>query len=149
MTSTPIRVGVSRRFEAAPERVFDAWLDPSTAGEWLFATPDGRMTQVEIDPRLGGHFHIVEQRGDEAMTHHGVYVRMDPPHVLAFDLTVSGAGSQATRVTVEVAPDEGGSALTLIHEIDPAWADFAERTAQGWAKVLDGLARALGEASSP
>ena len=149
MTDKPIRVGVSRRFDAAPGRVFDAWLDASTAGDWLFATPDGRMTQVEIDPRLGGHFHIVEQRGDQAMAHHGVYVRMDPPHTLAFDLTVSGAGSDATRVTVEVHPDDAGSALTLTHEIDPAWADFAERTAQGWSKVLDGLARTLGEAASP
>ena len=27
-------VRVSRRFDVAPERVFDAWLDPRSAGKW-------------------------------------------------------------------------------------------------------------------
>ena len=149
MTSNPIPVGVARRFSASPEQVFDAWLDAGTAGRWLFATAEGEMIQVEIDPRLGGHFHIVERRDGEDVAHHGVFVRMDRPRLLAFDLRVSLAGAQATRVTVEVAPDGDGSLLRLTHEIDPAWADFAERTAQGWTLVLDALARRLGEAPSP
>jgi uncharacterized protein YndB with AHSA1/START domain len=149
MISNPISVRVGRRFAAPPKRVFDAWLDAGTAGDWLFATPDGEMIQVEIDPRPGGHFHIVERRGGQDVAHHGVYVTMDPPCTLAFDLTVSAAGEAATRVTVEVAPDGEGAALTLTHQIDPAWADFAERTAQGWARVLEALARSLGEAPSP
>ena len=34
----PIVIHVTRRFDAAPERVFDAWLDPETARKFLFAT---------------------------------------------------------------------------------------------------------------
>ena len=29
---------VTRHFDASPERVFDAWLNPLTAGKWLFTT---------------------------------------------------------------------------------------------------------------
>ena len=53
---------ISRRFEVSPERVFDAWLDSNTVGKWLFATPTGQMTRIEIDPRVGGKFVIVERR---------------------------------------------------------------------------------------
>jgi uncharacterized protein YndB with AHSA1/START domain len=149
MTDKPIPVRASRRFRASPEQVFVAWLNADTAGEWLFATADGQMLQVEIDPRVGGHFHIVERRGDQKAAHHGVYVEMDRPRRLAFNFSVGGVEAGPTRVTVEIAPDGRGSALTLTHGIDPAWADHVERTAQGWAAILDRLAASLGEGSPP
>jgi activator of Hsp90 ATPase-like protein len=40
---------VTRHFDASSQRVFDAWIDPATAGKWLFATPTGQMVRVEID----------------------------------------------------------------------------------------------------
>lgn len=38
-----VTVRVKRRFNASPERVFDAWLDPQKAGKFLFATPTAEM----------------------------------------------------------------------------------------------------------
>jgi hypothetical protein len=49
-------VQVVRRFEFSAERVFDAWLDRNTAGQWLFAHESRPMIKVEIDPRVGGSF---------------------------------------------------------------------------------------------
>ena len=45
-TGERMTVRVTRRFGAAPQRVFDAWLDAKTAGKWLFATASGRSECV-------------------------------------------------------------------------------------------------------
>lgn len=138
-------VRVSRVFDASPGRVFDAWLDASTVGRWLFATPDGSMERVELDPRVGGAFTVVERRGGEAAAHYGVYREIDRPRRLAFSFSVEGPEADGDLVVVEVAPvQEGGSVVTLTHALKPAWAQHAERTREGWSGILDGLARTLG-----
>ena len=81
------KVVVSRQFDAPPELVFDAWLDPKSVGRWLFATPGGRMTRVELDPRVGGKFTIVERRDDVLAGHFGTFVEIDRPRKLVFDFT--------------------------------------------------------------
>jgi uncharacterized protein YndB with AHSA1/START domain len=133
-------VRVTRRFEAAPERVFDAWLDPKTVGRWLFATPSGQMVRVEIDPRVGGRFLFVDRRDGVDAEHFGEYLEIDRPRRLVFTFAVTGY--PATRVGVEIAPAGMGNELTLTHE--DVLPDFAERTAQGWTRILDGLARTIG-----
>ena len=136
----PIRLEVSRRIAAPPETVFDAWLDPAGVGDWLFATPDGVMERVEIDPRVGGRFEIDERRGGELAEHFGEYLEIDRPRRLVFSFAAMRDAGY-TRVTVTIVPDGDGSRLTLVHEMDPQWADYEERTREGWTKILAGLAR--------
>ena len=135
-------VQVSRHFAASPERVYDAWLDPHHAGRWLFRTADGVLERCEIDARVGGRFRIDERRGDEIAEHYGEYVALDRPRRLAFDFWTSFS-DERTRVTIDITPDGDGSLLTLTHE--GVWADYEDRTRQGWTMILDGLARALGD----
>ena len=136
--STSVRV--SRRIAAAPERVFDAWLDPETARLWLFATPDGVMERCEIDARVGGRFRIDERRGAELASHQGDYLEIARPNRLVFDFWTS-FGEERTRITVAIAPDGDGSLVTLTHE--GVWPDYEDRTRHGWTMVLDGLAKAV------
>lgn len=131
-------VTIERRIAAPPEKVFDAWLDPEGLGGWLFRTPDGEMEHVEVDARVGGRFRIDERRGDEVAEHYGEYVALERPRCLAFDFWTSFSDTR-TRVTVEIAPDGGGSLLTLTHE--GVWADWEDRTRQGWTMILEGLER--------
>ncbi len=137
----PIVLTVERRIAAPPDRVFDAWLDPEGVGRWLFATPDGEMERVEIDPRLGGGFTIVERRGAGLAEHHGEYVALDRPGLIAFDFWTS-FGEERTRVTIAIAPDGDGSLLTLTHE--GVGVEWETQTRQGWTMILDGFAHALG-----
>jgi uncharacterized protein YndB with AHSA1/START domain len=139
MTQTT-SITVERHIAASPEDVFDAWLDPDGVGRWLFATPDGVMEKVEIDPKVGGGFTIVERRGDERAEHFGEYVEIDRPRLLIFDFWTS-MSAERTRITVTIAPDGDGSLLTLRH--DGVWADYEAKTRHGWATILDQLAKIL------
>ena len=133
-------VEVTRRFAAPPERVFDAWLDPEGVGRWLFATAEGRMERVSVDPRVGGRFQIDERRGDELARHWGTYVEIDRPRRLVFDFATSFEDTP-TGVTVTIAADGDGSILTLRHErVGSEWED---RTRQGWSMILAHLGSAL------
>jgi uncharacterized protein YndB with AHSA1/START domain len=138
-----IRIAVSRDIDAAPNAVFDAWLDAESTAQWLFATPGGVMERVIIDPHVGGAFEVFERRGTGLAEHYGTYVEIDRSRRLSFDFR-AGAEGPATRVTVDIAAANGGSKLTLTH--DGVWPDYEERTRTGWAMMLDGLARALGKA---
>ena len=130
-------VVVERLVAASPEQVYDAWLDPDQAGRWLFRTPDGTLERCEIDGRVGGRFRIDERRGEDVAEHFGEYVALDRPRRLAFDFWTSFS-EERTRVTVTIAPNSGGSRVTLTHE--GVWADYEERTRQGWTMILDNLA---------
>ena len=134
--SGPI-VRVTRRFEASAERVFDAWIDPKTAGKWLFATPTGVMTRCEMDARAGGKFVLVDRREGEDVEHVGKYLEVDRPRRLVFTFTVPKYSPQETLVTIEIVPDGEGCELTLRHE--RVLTEWAAQTEQGWKTILDAL----------
>jgi len=138
-------VRVTRRFKAAPEPVFDAWLDPKTAGRWLFATPSGTMVKVEIDARVGGSFAIVDRRDGEDSLHSGAYLSIDRPRRLVFTFGMPKFTEDRDRITIEIAALGDGCELTLTHPMAAEWAAYVEQTEQGWARMLDGLAKSLGE----
>jgi uncharacterized protein YndB with AHSA1/START domain len=140
VTRETISVVVSRHIAASPERVFDAWLDPGSAGKWLFATPGGVIERCEIDARVGGRFEVFERRGADLAEHFGEYREIDRPRKLSFDFWTSFS-DERTLVSVGIAADGEGSLVTLSHH--GVWEDYEERTRKGWTMILDGLARTL------
>ena len=131
-------VCVQHRFAASPARVFDAWLNPETAGKFLFATPTGTMVRVDIDARVGGRFVFVDRRDGEDIEHTGEYLEIDRPRRLVFTFGVPKFSAVFTRVTIEVTPLDSGCELTLTHKgVLPEW---LEQTKSGWALILGKLA---------
>ncbi len=134
-------VHVRRLFGASPQRVFDAWLDPGTAGRWLFATSTGKVVRVEIDARVGGSFLFVRRQDGEDIEHTGEYLELDRPRHIVFSFAVPKYSAESTRVTIEITPLDTGCELSLTHEnVDPHYVTNTER---GWATLLDGLAALL------
>lgn len=146
MAVTPfIPLRVTRRYAVSCERLFDAWLDADRARRWLFATPTGEMVRAEIDARPGGQWRFVERRGEDEVLHRGTYITVDRPNRLAFTFAVDEE-SEGERVSVDIAPFEGGGCeLTLVHAMSAEYADYAQKTIDGWSAILEGLARELGE----
>ena len=135
-------IRVARRFRASPERVFDAWLDPTIARRWLFATATCPLAHADIDARVGGSFRFVEQRYGEDVNYRGEYTEIVPHRRLSFILATDRNRHLVTRVRVDVSPlKSDGSALTLVHQDVPR--EHASHTRARWLGVLAGLGATL------
>lgn len=146
MTPKPsLQVTVTQRFDAAPEAVFDAWLNPESLGRWMFGpgVRDEEIVRLTLDAKVGGAFSFVVRRQGQEINHVGNYLEINPPRRLVFTWGI--AGSDRSRVSIDITPQGSGCELTLIHELHPDWADYASRTKAGWAKMLGTLAGVLGQ----
>lgn len=140
----PFVVKVSREFSAASERVFDAWLDPTGIGNWLFSTPDGENKVCDVDPREGGDFRVGEQRGDEMAIHVGTYHKIDPPNQIIFSYYQESTNDDLpSNVTIDFEKNGNGCIVTVTHEMDGIWAEYEESAVSGWNMIFDGLNKTI------
>jgi uncharacterized protein YndB with AHSA1/START domain len=137
-TETTSRVVVTHRYAASPERVFDAFLAVQIARRFLVATATGEMITAEIEPRVGGRFTFTERRPEMGDVRHvGEYREIERPRRLVFAFGVPQFDPRMTLVTIEIRPEGDGCELTLTHDGVPP--DYAERTDEGWSRILAGL----------
>lgn len=144
MTDTKSTAHVSRRFTIPVEQLFDAWLDSSLLGLWMFG-PNVRpeeIVRLGNEPHVGGAFSYVVRRQGKELDHIGVYREIARPRRLVFTWAVAQAGKSDSQsiVSIDFKATEGGSELSLAHELPPQWADFVEQSAQAWTRMLDALA---------
>lgn len=142
MTNT-IKLTVSRRFQASPERVFDAWLDPAVVRRWLFTTETSAIARCDIQAEVGGRFEIVDHRDDGDIRHVGEYLEIDRPRRLVFTFAVPQFSPLYDRVTIEIEPDGTGCVLTLTNEMDDTNREWLEPAREGWTTMLGSLQREL------
>ena len=139
----PFIVQVSRRYAHSREEVYDAWLERDTVRRWLFTTPTGEMVSTDLDPRLGGKFNITERRDGKDVEHKGEYLELDRPNTIVFTFGVDESDYSTVRIDFRETAD--GCELTLTHEIPAEYAEYVERTEQGWNTLLAKLDEVLAE----
>ncbi len=140
----PARAVVTRPFAAPPPRVFDAWLNREMISRWMFGPTvrDEEIVRLSLDPRVGGSFAFVVQRGDEQIDHIGRYLEIVRPRRLVFTWMIAG-GDSGSRVLIDIAPVGTGCELTLTHELHPAWAAHVALAETAWQAMLASLAAVL------
>lgn len=134
-----MKIQVTHRFHASAERVYDAFFDPEKAAKFLFSTPAGRLVRCEIDARVGGRFVIVDRRGSEEVEHVGRYLELTRPTRIVFAFSVPKYSSDEDTVVIDIEPRGSGCELTLTHEMNAKYAEFAPRTKAGWSKMVEVL----------
>jgi uncharacterized protein YndB with AHSA1/START domain len=147
----PVHAVVLHRFSVAPERIFDACLDPAWVGRWMFGpnVRDERIVRLTLDARVGGKYSFVVDRAGTEVDHVGEYLEIDRPRLLAFTWATRDNLEQPSRVIIEIAPRDAGCEVKLTHVMGANWSAYVDRAAGAWSKMLDALERAIAQESSP
>ena len=143
MTATiekPIALEITRHFDAAPERVFDAWLD----GSWdNWAGPAGIKGELTLmEPRVGGRWRMVMHRPDGSSgAVGGVYKEIVRPSRLVMSWKWEPEGAE-TLITLTFKAAGKGTDLHMRHE-GFAGEEYRDNHNKGWIGTLDKLAAFL------
>ena len=135
---TDLSLTVTKTIRAPIEVVFDAWLNPDLLAKFILPAPGMPEPEVETDARVGGHFTIIMQVGDEKIPHNGQYLTINRPHELVFSW-VSPFSPDDSRVRINFsALDERQTLVELTHV---KFLNEDSRTSHegGWANILDKL----------
>jgi uncharacterized protein YndB with AHSA1/START domain len=100
-TSTVTDVVLTRIFDAAPEAVFTAHIDPAQIPLWW--GPRGLRTRVdELDARPGGRWQFVQHDADNVEHRfHGFYHAVQPPTRLIYTFEYAGAGVLLKSISLD------------------------------------------------
>jgi uncharacterized protein YndB with AHSA1/START domain len=102
------------------------------------------LKRIDIDPRVGAVFTIIENRDGKDAEHYGVYREIARSRRLVFDFSID-KNTPGDPVTIEIRPLDAGCELSMTAVMKPQFAQYAEKAREGWTHILEGLARALGE----
>ncbi len=139
----PAQAVVLHRFSVSAERVFDAWLDVTLLGRWMFgpSVRDERIVRIGLEPKVGGKFSFVVDRQGSEVEHVGEYLEIERPRLLVFTWAVRENLPDTSRVIVEITSLDQGCDVKVTHVMNPEWAAYAEQAAGAWSKMLAALER--------
>jgi len=156
-SATPVtQLVVERTIKAQPERVFDAFTDPSQLEKWWW--PNGfTCPSAEVDLRVGGKYRLAMEwpgsiPAEAQFSHHlgGEYHEIDRPHRLVMSgRAVNDEQGElfATLIEVTFEARDGGTALTVrqsyFEPMPPAEAMAGAQ--QGWSEQLEKLQQLLAD----
>jgi len=138
-----IQVTVKRRVKVIPDRVFGALTDPMRAKHFMFATDNGKMIRVEIEPKIGGRYVFVDQRDGEDVEHSGEIVNIEPGRLIEFDLKVEKYSEHVDRVRIEIENLGHWSEVIVTHDMHEDFEGDTKIMEAGWKDILDKLAKTV------
>ena len=137
---------LERLLPAAPDRVFDAWVNPEMLMKWW--GPEGfAVPECSMDVRAGGSWRttMVSPKGD-GHTVSGVYREISPPKrlVMTWGWEADGQRGHETLIEVTFEPTPTGTKMRLVQSVFES-ANSRDMHADGWNSTFNDLERYLAE----
>lgn len=110
------RLVMQRRFNATPERVFDAWTKPELVAKWLFTGPTSDKHEIDFLAKVDAKWTIMDQRGGVDYTATGWFLEVDRPRRLVLTFGMPQFSDDFDRIILEFAPDGDGCLMTFTQE---------------------------------
>ena len=130
---------LTRRFSAAPEKVYAAWADPQKLVQWFgpASVEEGSVT-ADIDLRVGGRYRISFRANGDYNEVGGVYREVVPNQRLVFSWAWHSTPERESLVTITIKPEGSGSLLVFNHAqfVDEKARDNHQR---GWMEFFNKL----------
>ena len=139
--TTDLALKLTQHVPAAPEKVFDAWLDPETLKRFMCPMEGTSVLRAETDPRVGGRYDILMSNEMGEIPHWGEYREIDRPNRLVFTWNSPHAAPDSI-VTLTFEGASGGTDVTLVHDRFPSDGS-RDGHEKGWTSILAGLAKML------
>jgi uncharacterized protein YndB with AHSA1/START domain len=135
----PTEVTVSRAVAAAPAKVFDVWMDPSSPGG-----PWAGVSRLVLKPAVDGLFNFGVEHEGRTWPHYGRFLRIErpgegKPGVAEYTWVSEATLGWESVVTVTFQALGEETEVTLRHSNLPNEA-MGERHKEGWTWLLDMLA---------
>ena len=135
---------LERLYDASPEVVFDAFVDPATQAELHGSDQPGwKVHRAETDLRVGGTAtYVMGPEGEEPDTETRVFTVIDRPHRLVFthsmQITEWDGRIVETEMTITFEDRDGKTLLTMV---ETGFEREEDRDAfmGGWPTYLDTL----------
>ena len=108
-----LEILTTREFDAPLQLVFDVLTKPEHVRNW-FAPLEDRVTECEIDLRVGGDYHIVFVTPDgRECSFRGTYLEIDAPTRTVATWLFEGWPGAAAVETTELRETDGVTTLTM------------------------------------
>ena len=130
---------ITRRYPAAPEKVWRAWTDPQALSRWFGPADTEGVLVAELDVRVGGRYHIrFRTRDGETHDVSGVYQEIVENRRLVFSWAWKSTPERVSRVAITLTPVDGHTQLDFVHDrfFDAAARNNHER---GWGGSFERL----------
>jgi uncharacterized protein YndB with AHSA1/START domain len=130
-----------RTFDAARDRVFNAWLSPESLR--VFMPGEHKVLDLSVDPRVGGSYRITWDTPNGVMTVGGVYREIVKNERIVCTWTWEeddASDVHETLLTLEFHPLGDKTELVLTHT-NFRNEESRNGHASGWQKIVDKLAQ--------
>ncbi len=138
---------LERVYDAAPERVFNAWANPASKAKWFAGPADWVQGKREMDFRVGGREYLSGgPKGGEPHVFDAVYQDIVPNEriIYSYDMHLGTRRISVSLATVQLKPEGKGTRLVFTEQAAflDGYDDAGSRE-RGTNGLLDQLGAAL------